>query len=214
MGNGRAVLALFLLLSSAAIAAEISVVGLTGGKAVIAVDGGKPRTLSVGETSAEGVKLVAATSESAVVEYRGARQTLVIGEGTRVVRPGSTQRGRVMLTADARGHYFANGMVNGNAVRFLVDTGATTVVLSRTEARRLGLNYLTGAHAYSQTANGAVTVYRVKLDSVQVGDIVLYNVDALVTEGEQLPLALLGMSFLNRTDMARDGASLVLTKRY
>ncbi len=214
MANGRALAALFLLVSPAAICAEINVIALTGGTAVLTVDGGKPRTLKIGETSVEGVKLLAATSELALVEYQGARQTLTIGGGTRIVRPAAPARGRIVLTADARGHYFANGAINGNAVRFLVDTGATTVVLSRAEAKRLGLDYLKAPHAYSQTANGVVAAYRVKLDTVQLGDIVLYNVDAIVSEGEGLPLALLGMSFLNRTDMIRDGASLVLTKRY
>jgi aspartyl protease family protein len=64
------------------------------------------------------------------------------------------------------------------------------------------------------TANGQVRVYRVKLDSVQVGDLVIHNVDGIVHAGDGLDIALLGMSFLNRTEMRREGANLMLVKRY
>jgi aspartyl protease family protein len=57
-------------------------------------------------------------------------------------------------------------------------------------------------------------VYRVKLDTVQVGDLVINNVDGIVPAGDGLDIALLGMSFLNRTEMRRDGANLMLIKRY
>jgi aspartyl protease family protein len=67
---------------------------------------------------------------------------------------------------------------------------------------------------FSATANGVVPAYKVKLDEVRIGDIVLNNVDALVHAGDNLPIALLGMSFLNRMEMKRDGDKMVLTKRY
>ncbi|MGV3654925.1 MAG: retropepsin-like aspartic protease family protein, partial [Noviherbaspirillum sp.] len=63
------------------------------------------------------------------------------------------------------------------------------------------------------TANGQVPVYRVRLDTVRVGEIELTQVDATVQE-QGLPFALLGMSFLNRTEMRRDGQHMTLTKRY
>jgi len=76
--NLRAICLLFLLGPGAAAAADINVVGLTAGKAVVSIDGGKPRTLTVGQVTPEGVKLIAATSESAVFEVDGARQTLAV----------------------------------------------------------------------------------------------------------------------------------------
>jgi len=97
---------------------------------------------------------------------------------------------------------------------FLVDTGATTVVLSSVDARRAGVNYLLGTRALTQTANGVVPVYGVKLDSLRIGDITLTNVDASVIEGDKLPVALLGMSFLNRMEMRRDCTTLTLIRRY
>ena len=65
-----------------------------------------------------------------------------------------------------------------------------------------------------QTANGAAVAYRVKLDTVRIGDIEVNNVDALVSEGDTMGVTLLGMSFLNRMEMQRDGQSMTLTKRY
>jgi aspartyl protease family protein len=204
------------LLSAAdAHSADIAVTALFSGKAVIVVDNGKPRTMSVGQSTPEGVKLLSANSESAVIEYGGKRQTLLLGQGTRV---GSAApdggSGQVTLTADSRGHFFANGWINGSTVRFMVDTGASTIALSSDEARRLGINYLSGPRGFAQTANGRIPVYGVKLDTVRVGDITLNNVDAIVAEGGGLNIALLGMSFLNRMQMKRDGDTLTLLRRY
>lgn len=75
------------------------------------------------------------------------------------------------------------------------------------------LYYKHGQVGYASTANGTVAVYRVKLDSVKVGDIELNQVDAVIHESG-LPIVLLGMSFLNRTEMCRDGEQMTLKKRY
>ena len=106
------------------------------------------------------------------------------------------------------------GYVNGIPVQFIIDTGATSVALSTAEARRIGINYLAGTPGRAATANGTVAMYRVKLDSVRIGDIVMNNVDGTVLDGAGLSVALLGMSFLNRTHMVRDGDKLTLTRRY
>ena len=213
--NLRAILLLFLLGSGTATAADIIVLGLTAGKAVVSIDGGKPRTLSVGQVTAEGVKLLSATSESAVFEVDGERQTLAVGQGAAVTSAAATSGGNsVTLFADARGHFTTVGTVNGVSLPFLVDTGATTVVLSSVDARRAGVNYLLGTRALTQTANGVVPVYTVKLDSLRIGDITLTNVDASVIEGDKLPVALLGMSFLNRMEMRRDGTTMTLIRRF
>jgi len=213
--NLRAIFLLFLLGPGAAAAADINVVGLTAGKAVVSIDGGKPRTLTVGQVTPEGVKLIAATSESAVFEVDGARQTLAVGQGAAVANTSATRGGdTVILYADSRGHFVTTGVVNGVSLRFLIDTGASSVVLSSTDARQAGINYLAGTRGLSQTANGVVPVYSVKLDTLRIGDITLNNVDAAVIEGDKLPLALLGMSFLNRMEMKRDGTTLTLIRRY
>lgn len=195
--------------------ADVTVTALFNGRAVLVIDGGKPRTLAAGQVSPEGVKLVAATSESAVIEFAGKQRTLVMGHATRIDAPGaSSGAGQVTLIADARGQFFATGSINGMTVRFLVDTGASSIALSTDEARRLGINYLAGTRGLGATAGGTVATYRVKLDNVRVGDITLNNVDAAVLEGSGLKFALLGMSFLNRTGMKREGDTLTLTRRY
>ena len=199
-------------------AADIGVTALFGGKAQISVDGGKPRMLSAGQTSPEGVKLISADSNGAVIEFQGKRQRLTLGSGYKVtgvnVASESAPGASVTLTADTQGHYQTLGQVNGGTVQFLVDTGATSIALPSADARRLGINYLSGERGYTQTANGRAAAYKIKLDTVKVGDITLYAVDAVVLEGDGLKTALLGMSFLNRTEMKRDGQALTLIRRY
>jgi aspartyl protease family protein len=215
VSNLRAIVLLFLLGCGAALAADINVHALTAGKAVVSIDGGKPRTLAVGQVTAEGVKLISATSDSAVFEVAGERRTLAVGQGAAIANTAPARGGdSVTLFADARGHFTTVGVVNGVSLRFLVDTGATSVVLSSADARRAGVNYLSGARRLTQTANGVVPVYAVKLDSLRVGDITVNNVDASVIEGDRLPIGLLGMSFLNRMEMKRDGTTLTLIRRF
>ncbi|MBX3664753.1 MAG: TIGR02281 family clan AA aspartic protease [Burkholderiales bacterium] len=216
-GNTTAWIAALWLLTGAVHAADITVTALFGGKAQIAVDGGRPVMLSTGQTSPEGVRLISADSGSAVVEYRGRRLTLAPGAGSRIgggPLPAGAGSDAVTLTPDSRGHFMTLGQVNGGTVQFLVDTGATLIALPSSEARRLGISYLGGPRGYTETANGKAIAYRIKLDSVKIGDITLYGVDAMVMEGDGLKVALLGMSFLNRTEMRRDGQTLTLIKRF
>lgn len=213
--NLRAIALFFLLAPGAAVAADISVLGLTAGKAIVSIDGGKPRTLAVGQTSPEGVKLISASSESATFEVDGKRQTLAAGEGAAVASTAPERSGNsIVLAADSSGHFITTGVVNGASLRFMVDTGATFVVLSSGDARRAGINYLAGGRGFTNTANGVVPVYSVKLDTLRVGDITANNVDAIVIEGNRLNIALLGMSFLNRMEMKRDGQTMTLIRRY
>jgi aspartyl protease family protein len=201
-----------------ATAADVQVIALTNGKATVVIDGGKPRTLDSGQSSPEGVRLISATSESAVLEIDGHRRTMALGTSYRATpsAPGASAIGsRVVIAADSQGHFLVSGIINNAAsIRFLVDTGATVVSISADDAARAGINYLAGSRALTQTANGVTAVYRVKLDTVKVGDITLHNVDAAVHTSGLLPIGLLGMSFLNRMEMKRDGAALTLTRRY
>jgi len=200
------------LLASPALATEVTLVGLIGAKAIVVIDGGAPRTLAPGQKTAEGVLLLSTEKEAASFEINGQKRTLPMGRAySAAPREG---RQNVTLTADPRGHFVAMGAVNGGSVRFLVDTGATLVALPAADARRLGINYLRGERGQMQTANGVATVYRVKLDTVRIGDIEVNNVDAVVGESGALGMALLGMSFLNRMEMKRDGQSMTLTRRF
>jgi aspartyl protease family protein len=203
-----------LLAAAGARAADIHVVATTAGRAVVSINGAKPRTLAIGQTL-DGVKLLSADSQSATFEVEGQKRTLGPGEGAAVATVAFPSSGdRATLVADAAGHFITAGVVNGTTLRFLVDTGATSVVLSSADARRAGVNYLAGTRSSTQTANGVISVYNVKLDSIKVGDITLTAVDAAVVEGDKLPIALLGMSFLNRMEMRRDGTTMTLIRKY
>jgi aspartyl protease family protein len=206
-------LAATLALPGPAAAQDVNVIGLFSGRAVIVVNRGAPRTLKAGERTPEGVLLVSADSRAAVVEIDGRRMTLEMGQHFESAAQGDT-RTSVTLSPDSSGHYFADGQVNGGHIRFLVDTGATLISLSAADATRLGIDYRNGQRGWSIVADGRrVPNYRVKLDSVVVGGLRLYNVDASIGEGG-MGSALLGMSFLSRTEMRRDGQNLTLTKRY
>jgi aspartyl protease family protein len=201
------------VLSTPAWAVEVNVVALFPGKAMLVIDKGKPRTLRAGETRA-GVTLVSSTSEEAVIAINGKQQRLHIGEGVYSALSVQNERATVILTPDRNGHFVASGSINGSSVRFLVDTGATMVSMNVQEARNAGVNYLAGERAYSQTANGVTPVYKVKLAEVTLGDITLHDVAGIVQENSALPVVLLGMSFLGKLEMRREGESLTLIKRY
>lgn len=198
---------------STASATDVDVVALTNGKATLIIDGGRPLTLSAGETGPGGIKLISASSESAVVEIGGKRSTLRMDDHISGNAPAS-DKASVTLISDQSGHFITTGTINGATVRFMVDTGATMVSMGVADARRAGVNYLAGERGMSQTANGLAPVYRVKLNNVKLGDITLNNVDGLVHENSALPLVLLGMSFLGRLEMKHAGDSLTLTRRF
>jgi aspartyl protease family protein len=213
--NHTSALLLFLSLCCGALAADVSLYGIVGNKALLVIDGGKPRWLAAGETSPQGVKLISVGGNSAVIQIDGKRETIAMGQGARLAGDARSSGAQsVTLTVDEKGHFVTTGAINGVAVRLLVDTGASMISMSNTEARRLGIDYLAGQKASVSTANGVVPAYRVKLDEVRLGEISLNNVDGMVLAGDNLPIVLLGMSFLNRMEMKRDGEKMVLTKKY
>jgi len=213
VSNLRLIPFFFLFASQLCGAVDINVVGLYSGMAVVAIDGGKPRTLKVGDVTPENVKLIKANSEEAVFEVAGKRETLTMGRGISV--PGASGKQRATLTADAMGHFFVTAEINGISMRFLVDTGASLVTLSADNAKEAGINYLAGSKVLIETANGLIHAYRVKLDSVRLGGITLHNVDGVVAAGKFTgDTGLLGLSFLNRTEMQRNGDTMTLTRRY
>ena len=206
-------LLLFLLRGGAA-AADINVVGLTAGKAVVVINNGKPLAMKAGQVSPEGVRLIDATSESATFEVNGKRQTLTMGQSIST-GGGTTGTRRATLIADNGGHFLTTAEVNGISMKFMVDTGASLVTLSSGDAKRAGINYLAGQKAMLQTANGVAPAYRVKLDTVRLGEIELANVDGVVVEGNVMgEHGLLGLSFLNRVNMQREGSTMTLTRRF
>ena len=199
-----------LLVSAGAAALDVNVVGLFPNKAVVQIDGGALQTLSVGQKNRDGIILVSVERDGATFDIQGQRTALGLGHA----HMQATVPDSVMVTADGLGHFVTDGQVNGSPMRFAVDTGATFISLPAREASRLGLDYRKGQKAVMETANGDAFAYRVKLDTVRVGEVTVHNVDAVIMEGDSLPVALLGMSFLNRMDIRREGQIMTLTKRY
>ena len=200
------------LCAGAAVAQTVSMGGSLGNNALLLIDG-KPRNVAVGAT-VEGVRLVSVTGNEAVVDVKGKRVTLRLGDaqvnlGGRQSDGGGRQ---IVLSAESGGHFFSNGTINGKTVRFVVDTGATNVSMSAEDADRIGLDYKNGQRGMSRTANGVVPVYRTNLTSVRVGDVIVYNVDATVVPG-QMAYVLLGNSFLTRFQMRRDNDRMTLELR-
>jgi len=192
------------------VASDVRVVGVTPGQnADVVIEGGAPITIEVGQT-VDGVKLLRADRDGAVLSADGITETLslVADDST----PPADRSSSVTLSADARGHFVTSATVNGRPVNFLVDTGATLVTLSRAEATRIGLDYGSGSAIQSETANGVVRGWRVSLASVSVGDVTVRDVDAMVIDNDTPPVGLLGMSFLGRFDMHRQGSTLVLRR--
>ena len=197
--------------SSSAGAAEVALAGIFADRAVLQSDDGRLQTLRIGERTADGVRLVSVSGSSVVVELDGRKRRLDLGSGP--IRTDVAENTALTLVADQRGHHLADGRVNGARVRFLVDTGATLVSLGRSDAQRAGLDFRNGTPTMTSTANGAVRVWRVRIDTLEIEGMKLHNVDAAVHEND-LTVSLLGMSFLNRMQWRREGDALILEKRY
>ena len=209
----RLLVAAALLVATPAFAQAVSMSGSLGDKALLMIDGAL-RTVATGAT-VQGVKLVSVTGSEAVVEVKGRRVGLPLG-GAQVNIGGAPSDGggtQIVLTAGSGGHFFTGGSINGKAVRFLVDTGATYVSMGINDAERLGIEYRAGRRGMTNTANGEMAVYKVALASVRVGDVLVYDVEALVGQAP-MDQVLLGNSFLTRFQMKRENDTMTLSKRY
>lgn len=211
LDTGMAIITAACFFCTPAWATGVTVVGLFKDKAIVSIDGGKPRTLALGQ-SVQGVKLLAADSGGAQFDIDGSRRNLGMGQSFAGGASGG-ERPTVSLTADVQGHFAAQGSLNGYPVNFLVDTGATSIAIGAAEARRIGLDYKAGQMAGVGTAAGMVPAWRVTFNTVKVGGITVHQVEGMVLE-TNLATPLLGMSFLNRMEMKRDGQTMTLTQRY
>lgn len=112
----------------------------------------------------------------------------------------TTQNGEpeVILNKSMSGHFETNAQVNGTTVHMLVDTGASSVVLSRNDAEAVGINVDNLSYTVTvMTANGRTSAAQVRLSEVAIGPIVRRNISALVAQDGHLDQSLLGMTFLS-----------------
>ena len=202
-----------LFASQALAETRLNVVGLFSGKALVSINGGSPESIAAGQTK-NGVKLISANSESATFMVEGKRQTLKMGQAASVAgNAAPTNNNPVSLYADSRGHFSGNLSINGASLKYLLDTGATTVALNSGDAKFAKIDYEKGEKAQASTANGVVEVYVVTINTLKIGSITLNNVEATVHEGGSPSVVLLGMSALNKLDMKRDNSIMTLTKK-
>ena len=157
--------------------------------------------------------LSAVGAANAVVSLDDLRHPELCAPAAAAATLAPAEGGAAQLSKDSDGHFWAQANVDGKAVRFLVDTGATAVAMGADEARRLGIDFEKGQRGMSQTANGTVYTYRIKLDRVRIQDVEVFNVDATVLP-TPMPEILLGNSFLGRFQMQKDADQLVLTRRF
>ena len=193
-------------------AADIVVLGLFKGRAIVKVDG-KQRILKKGKASPEGIKLISADSDIAILEVDGRQQEFKLGRhvGTSYKKKESAEA-KIM---PVKGMYSTAGFINGRPVNFLVDTGATWIAMNVHQARSLGINFrYVGKRGMASTANGTAPFYYITLDKVRVGEIELTNVAAAVMEGDSPTEVLLGNSFLNRVEMQRQGQVMLLRQKF
>jgi aspartyl protease family protein len=206
----------WLTVACATQAQTVTLNGQMGSRQALLVIDGQPRVVEVGAT-VQGVRLLSLSGTQAEVEVAGQRRVLVAGASQVRVGGGesasaSTGGSEIVLSAGAGGHFTTDGQINGKAVTFLVDTGASAIAMGQADADRLGINYKSAPRGFAGTANGRIPVNLVTLSSVRVGDVEVANVEAVVMPSA-LQHVLLGNSFLTRFQMKRDNDTLRLTKR-
>jgi len=118
----------------------------------------------------------------------------------------------VVVPRDRHGHFQTEGRIEGQRIKFMVDTGASVVAMNETSAARIGVRPARGDfNAKVTTANGVIKAARTRLALVQVGDLVVRDVDAMVLPDEALSQNLLGLSFLGKlTRFEYAGGRMVL----
>lgn len=206
----------WLAVACAAQAQTVTLNGQMGSRQALLVIDGQPRVVEVGAT-VQGVRLLSLSGTQAEVEVGGQRRVLVAGASQVRVGGGESASANsggseIVLSAGAGGHFTTDGQINGKAVTFLVDTGASAIAMGQADADRLGINYKSAPRGFAGTANGRIPVNLVTLSSVRVGDVEVANVEAVVMPSA-LQHVLLGNSFLTRFQMKRDNDTLRLTKR-
>lgn len=208
------IVCLFLALQSYA-DTQVNIVGLFNNKALLMINGSGPHSLSAGQTK-EGIKLLSANSNAATLMIEGKRQVLTMGQAISIGASPSavgSVNSPVSLYADQAGHFFGDMSVNGAILKYLVDTGATSVTMNSNDAKSAKINYATGQKVNMATANGIVPAYKVNLNTVKLGTIILNNIDATIIDGDSPPFVLLGMSAQNKLNIKRENAIMTLTKK-
>jgi aspartyl protease family protein len=166
---------------------------------------GRQIKLTPGQTSKNGIKLLSADLDAIVVLVDGKRYRFEKNN-----KQGTILDNKVTLIRDSNGGgYWAKGRINGKNVTFLIDTGASYVVMNNVQAKALKIKRGIREIQIS-TATKTETAYQVILDTVSVGDIKLQNIPAIITKHEHPPYPLLGMSFLSHVEINQENEQMTL----
>lgn len=194
---------------------RVVVTALFRDKAMVELDG-ENVFLRVGEGARSGVRLIQADSKKAVIEVNGKEGTYWLGSysSSKLSEP----ERRIVRIPSKNGMFFTSGMINGRRVKFLIDTGASSVGIPRLIADRLQIEYLKkGRPVVVSTAGGLRNGWEVKLNSVTVGGITLYHIRGIVADtlhDEVQEDVLLGMSFLSHLKFSQEQGLVVLEAKY
>ena len=110
-----------------------------------------------------------------------------------------TTSGRSLMESDSHGHFKVEARIDGRHIDFMVDTGASLVIMRESDAAQIGIRPRPSDYtATVSTANGKIKAAPAKLDRIEIGGITVYDVPALVLPDEALGQNLLGVSFLSR----------------
>jgi len=190
---------------------KIEVQALMPGMVVLLIDGNRT-TLKTGGHS-QGVKLISSTTQTAVLEVDGEKKNYQMGTTV-----STSFRAREVITErviiDNYGMFRSFGSINGHSVKFLVDTGASTVAMSAKDARSLGIQYqLEGIPTQASTASGLAKAWTIQLKTVSLGKLLEHNVRGMVVDGDYPRQILLGMTFLNRMKVEKEGNTMSITSK-
>lgn len=182
------------------------------GKAMLEIDG-KRKVMTVGKLGPSGVRLIEADPGRAIIEIDGERRELRLGSSVSA-RYAPTERREIRILKDRHGRFLVDGLINGQAVRFLVDTGATSVAMGEAQAERLGLQHrVEGRLIGVGTASGNAVGHALTLDAVSVEGVQLRNIGAVVISGSGPRFVLLGMNVLSRFDIDQRENLLILRSK-
>lgn len=189
---------------------DVQILGLGKDKVVMNI-AGETKVLTAGETAGN-IKVISADTQQCILEINGQSKTYPMGSQIST-HFAVTPKPVVRIVRDNSGLYRSNGLINGQMVNVIVDTGATVVTMNTNQAKALGLD-TKGKPVQVETASGKAKGYLVNLDQVNLGAIHVNNVQAVIVEGAYPPQILLGMSFLQGLEIHDRNELLELQQKY
>jgi len=227
---------LFLCLSISATADTVRVLAISKGKALVDINNYSQITITPG-SEIDGVRLLNIKGNIADFSIHGDIHKISVGQMTIVststfttphdpesngivIRKGNSAKKirEISIATNRSGSYYINGTINSVPVRFHIDTGATTIAMSRAKGIEIGLPFEKGISAIATTASGKIPSFAGSCQKVTIGEIELENVICTVSEkpddGMLNHEVLLGMSFLRRINMRQENGILTLSQAY